>query len=172
MTAEEYAKKHLENELKIINNSDRKIIIPELTIFEKAIIYKYSEDGYQDLNESLRVSKGKHIPTFGAILSECLEKLPNYTGNVYRSINLTDDEYKRYLNNDIIIESFFISTSRSQLIGNQFGNFRFEIFSQTGKCIENISKFANEKEVVFNYETTFRIISVEEINKQIKLIEI
>lgn len=171
MTAEEYANKYLENELKIIDNSDRKIVLPELTIFEKAIIYKYSEDGYQDLNEKLRVNKGKHIPTFGAILSECLEKLPNYTGNVYRSINLTDEEYKRYLNNDTIIEPFFISTSRSQLIGNQFGNFRFEIFSQTGKCIENISKFSNEKEVVINYNKAFKVVSINEMNRQIQLIE-
>lgn len=46
MTAEEYANNYLENELKIIENSERKIVLPELTIFEKAIIYKYSDDGY------------------------------------------------------------------------------------------------------------------------------
>jgi hypothetical protein len=176
MTSEEYANKYLENELKIIENSDRKIISPELTIFEKAIIYKYSEDGYQDLNEKLRISQGANIPIFGKLLSECLDKLPNFLRNVYRSTNLTDEEYNRYLmanlNDKLIIESFFISASRSQLIGNQFGNFRFEIFSQTGKCIESISKFSDEKEVVFNYNTTFKVVSISEINKQIQLIEI
>ena len=172
MTAEQYANIYLENELKIIENSDRKIVLPELTIFEKAIVYKYSEDGYQDLNEQLRLNQEKQIPIFGKILSECLAKLPNFTGNVYRSINLNDEEYNRYCDNEIIVESFFISTSRSKLIGNQFGSFRFEIFSQTGKCIENISKFANEKEVVINYNTTFRVVSVNEINRQIQLIEI
>ena len=59
MTVEEYANKYLENELKIIEGSNRKIVLPELTIFEKAIIYKYSEDGYQDLNEKLRISNGQ-----------------------------------------------------------------------------------------------------------------
>jgi hypothetical protein len=137
MTPEEYVSMYLENELKIIENSDRKNILPELTIYEKAIIYKYSEDGYQDLNEKLRISNGVNIPIFGKLLSECLGKLPNFVGNVYRSTSLTDEEYNRYLTaylkDGLIIESFFISASRSRLIGNQFGNFRFEIFSQTGK---------------------------------------
>jgi ADP-ribosyltransferase exoenzyme len=176
MTPEEYANRYLENEIKIIENTDINNILPELTTHEKAIIYKYSEDGYQDLNEKLRISNGVNIPIFGKLLSECLEKLPNFVGNVYRSTNLTDEEYNRYLTaylkDELIIESFFISTSRSRLIGNQFGNFSFEIFSQTGKCIENISKFYNEKEVVIKYNTSFRVISIDEINRQIQLIEI
>ncbi len=45
MTAEEYANKYLENELKIIENSDRKIILPELTIYEKQSFISIQKTG-------------------------------------------------------------------------------------------------------------------------------
>ena len=86
MTSEEYANKYLENELKIIENSERKIVLPELTIFEKAIIYKYSDDGYQDLNENLRINNGANMPIYGKLLSECLDKLPNFVRNVWGQV--------------------------------------------------------------------------------------
>jgi hypothetical protein len=176
MSAEQYANSYLKDEVKIIESSERQIIVPDLNIFEKALIYKYSEDGYQDLNEQLRSSNGENISKFGQLLYESIEKLPNFIGNVYRSINLNDIEYNKYLtafqNDEIIIEPFFISTSRSQLIGNQFGRIRFEIFCQRGKNIESISKYASEKEVLINYNSQFRVIEVNEIKKHIKLIEI
>jgi hypothetical protein len=176
MTTEEYANIHLVNELKIIENSDRKIILPELTIFEKAIIYKYSEDGYQDLNEKLRISNGANIPIFGKLLSECLDKLPNFVDNIYRGVNLTSKEYNRYLeaylSNEIIGEPFFISTSRSIFVGNQFGNIHFEIFCQTGKNIESIVKHPMEKEILLGNNCKFRVVMANEIEGKIKLIEI
>ena len=176
MTAEEYTITYLENELKIIENSDRNMVLPELTIFEKAIVYKYSEDGYQDLNERLRISKGADIPTFGKLLSECLDKLPNFIDNIHRGVNLTNKEYNRYLeaylNDEIINEPFFISTSRSILVGSQFGNVRFEIFCRTGKNIESIAKHPLEREILLRNNCRFRVISANQIEGKIKLIEI
>ena len=58
MTVEEYATTYLENEIRIIENSYGKNVLTQLNVFEKAIIYKYTEDGFDDLNESLRISKG------------------------------------------------------------------------------------------------------------------
>jgi ADP-ribosyltransferase exoenzyme len=176
MTTEEYANIYLENELKIIENSDRKIILPELTIFEKAIIYKYSEDGYQDLNEKLRISNGVNIPIFGKLLSECLDKLPNFVDNIYRGVNLISKEYNRYLkaylNDEIINEPFFISTSRSLFVGNQFGNIHFEIFCRTGKNIESIAKHPLEKEILLGNNCKFRVVIPNEMEGKVKLIEI
>ena len=176
MTVEEYANKYLKNEVKIIGNSDREIILPELNIFEKAIIYKYSEDGYQDLNERLRISNGANMPIFGKLLSECLDKLPNFSDNIYRGVDLTTDEYSRYLeayiNDEIINEPFFISTSRSILVGNQFGNIHFEIFCQTGKNIESVAKHPMEKEILLGNNCKFRVVIANEIERKIKLIEI
>jgi hypothetical protein len=59
MTTEEYAKEYLTREIQEIENSNRLNVLTDLTVYEKAIIYKYSEDGYLDLNERLRVSEGK-----------------------------------------------------------------------------------------------------------------
>lgn len=85
MTVEEYATTYLENEIRIIENSYRKNILIQLNVFEKAIIYKYTEDGFDDLNESLRISKGEKINLFGKLLAEYLDKLPDFVGTVFRS---------------------------------------------------------------------------------------
>jgi hypothetical protein len=79
MTTEKYAKKHLSREIQLIESSEERLnASPELTVYEKAIIFKYSEDGYLDLNERLRLSEGKDISDFGIFLDECLSKLPDY----------------------------------------------------------------------------------------------
>ena len=69
MTAEEYAKTYLENEIRIIENSHRNDISPELTVFEKAIVYKYTEDGYESLNETLRKNKILEVSEFGKLFA-------------------------------------------------------------------------------------------------------
>ena len=52
MTTEQYAKKYLFREIKEIEISNRLNVLTELTVYEKALILKYSEDGYEDLNEN------------------------------------------------------------------------------------------------------------------------
>ena len=174
MTAEEYALDLLESEIKIINNSDRKNVFPELSVFEKAIILKYSENGYEDLNEKLRTSQENNISPFGFLLADCLKKLPNFVGNVYRSVTLTKKELKDYenafVNNQILIKHFFISTSRSASFANQFGTTRFEIFTKSGKDIEKLSKYTDEKEVIILYNCHFRLVNFSE--NFIQMIEI
>jgi hypothetical protein len=174
MSVEEYASIHLEKEISIIKNSYRNDFLNELTIFEKAIIYKYSEDGYDDLNEKLRVNKGNNIPIFGALLAECLDKLPDFDEIAYRGVNLTPTEFRKYKDalksNDIITEHFFLSSSSSIHIGNSYGSTLFKIFSQKGKEIDKISKFPNEKEVVFRFNSKFRVFEIE--NNYINLIEV
>ena len=174
MTAKDYALDLLESEIKIINSSNRKNVFPELSVFEKAIILKYSENGYEDLNEKLRTSQGKNISPFGLLLADCLNKLPNFVGNVYRGVTLTKKELKNYknafVNNQILIEHFFISTSRSASFANQFGTTRFEIFTKSGKDIEKLSKYTDEKEVIILYNCHFRLVNFSE--NFIQMIEI
>ena len=110
MTTEEYAKEYLFREIKEIENSHRLNVLTELTVYEKAIIYKYSEDGYLDLNEKLRLSEGKDISVFGVLLDECLSKLPDYQGITYRGESLTDLELERYrfaFNNNMPLRQHF-----------------------------------------------------------------
>jgi len=137
MTVEEYATTYLEREIKIIQTSHRKDVLTQLNVFEKAIIYKYTEDGFDDLNETLRISKGEKITLFGTLLAECLDKLPDFDEIAYRGINLTSIEFQKYLNafenGESITEHFFISSSSSIYVGNSYGTVLFKIFSQKGK---------------------------------------
>ena len=166
MTIDEYAKKHLSREIQLIESSEERLnALPELTVYEKAIIFKYSEDGYLNLNERLRLSEGKDISIFGILLNECLRKLPDYQGRVYRGVDLSKYDLNRYLeafkNNILITESFFISTSESQLASRMFGrNVQFQIISKKGKSIREIAKFEDEKEVLFRYNTSFEILDI------------
>jgi ADP-ribosyltransferase exoenzyme len=165
MTTEKYAKKYLTKEIQEIENSNRLNVLTDLTVYEKAIIYKYSEDGYLDLNEKLRISEGKNISTFGVLLDECLSKLPDYQSVVYRGDGLTDSELERYYlafkNDQPLKEYFFASSSKSRLKAYEWcrekNRVLFEIFSLHGKVIEDVSKYSAEKEVLFKYNSDFEV---------------
>ena len=172
---EKYAIGKLSKEIAEIEKSKRNTETPELNVYEKALIYKYSENGYQLVNENLRKSKGKKFDVFGKLLDQTLEKLPNFDGLVYRSANLTNHELRRYndtiAKNDLLKEYSFTSTSKSRLLAMAFkGNTLFRIYSRTGKEIEKIAKFGengiiNEKEVLFSPNKNFRVLEItKEIN--------
>lgn len=173
MTAEEYAKKFLPFEVTEIIRTDRLKEYPELSIYEKAIIFKYSDDGYENLNEKLRVSKGKDIPELGILLNECLDKLPNYYGYVYRGCELTKSELDLYIlkynNKETISEYSFLSTSKRRSIAYEYCrgkyNVMFEILCKHGKEIESIAKHSIEREVLLKNNSTFEVIRVDEPTK-------
>lgn len=168
--AEKYAKTHLSKELAEIQRSERNEQTPGLTIYEKAVIYKYSNDGYEALNENLRRNKGRNENKFGKILASTLSKLPNFDGLVYRSATLTKAERRTYeealAKNTVLTEHTFISTSKSRLMAMAFGgNVLFRIYSRTGKDVEKITKFgkysfSNEQEVLFNVNRRFNVLEV------------
>ncbi len=164
MTTKKYAKKHLSHEIQLIESSDERMnTLPELTVYEKAIIFKYSEDGYLDLNERLRKSEGEDISEFGILLDECLRKLPEYQDVVYRGVILTDTELERYRlafnDNETLREYFFVSSSKSRSKAYEWCSKRnkvlFEIFSFKGKSVEFSSKYPAEKEILFRYNSDF-----------------
>jgi hypothetical protein len=164
MTIEKYATKHLSREIQLIESSEERMnALPELTVYEKAIIFKYSEDGYEDLNEKLRQSEGKDISNFGILLDECLGILPDYQNVVYRGEGLTDSELERYFlafkHNEPLREYFFTSSSKSRLKAYEWcrekNRVLMEIFSFSGKAIEYTSKYPAEKEVLFRYNSDF-----------------
>ncbi|HEY8782805.1 MAG TPA: ADP-ribosyltransferase [Mucilaginibacter sp.] len=141
-----------------------------LSFEEQAIIYKYTEDGYERLNERLRISKGKEFSQFGKFLDKALAKLPNYEDVTYRAVDLTNTELQKYIdakeNNSILVEHSFISASKSKAIANGFGkSCRFRIFSRSGKNIEEFAKYGinhpqNEKEILFRPNSRFKVLEV------------
>jgi len=86
---EKYVKEYLTTELNEFRRSPFLNNYPELSIFEKTIIYKYTEDGFRTLNTALRENKGKYLSKYGHFLKYVLEKLPDYQGIVYRGVDLT-----------------------------------------------------------------------------------
>lgn len=114
--AEEFARFYLSDEIQAIVSSERMNGVKELDAFEKAIIYKYSTDGYIDVNEHLRESNGSVITEFGLLLDQVLEKLPNFKGLVFRRAQVPREQLKKYKrafkNDTIVTEPCFISTSK------------------------------------------------------------
>ena len=91
-----YVEKNLSAELREIERSARNSRVSELNKYEKALIYKYSDDGFDQVNTELRKKKGKNETQFGLLLAQALEKLPNYEGLVYRGVFLTESELQKY----------------------------------------------------------------------------
>jgi len=67
-----------------------------LTTEEKVIIYGYTHDGYEDVNEKLRSYKGQYQNDYAELLTLVLNKIEAYKGLCYRGTNLTDSEIERY----------------------------------------------------------------------------
>lgn len=175
--AKEYALKALGLEVQEICRTDRKSVLNVLSKYEKAIIYKYSVDGYIEENEILRSSEGKSITDFGIALQQSLSKLPNYNRDVvYRCVKLTNLELHRYIdafnNSKLIVEHAFVSTSKSESIADSFeAPVKFIILSKTGKAIEEIAKFgkfntSNEQEVLFMAGTSFQVLDIQTEGKR------
>jgi hypothetical protein len=167
---ESYVTSNLSLELREIINSERKNEFSEITDYEKAIIYKYTEDGYISVNEGLRNSNGKYISNYSKFLTTSLKKLPNYKLLCYRAATLTKADLQKYedayKNNSILIEHTFLSSSKSQILARYFPhNTLFIIKSRNGKDIEKIAKFGlwsgqNEKEVLFVANSKFEVLEM------------
>jgi len=166
-----YVERYLQNELLAVQNSLRVNELNNLSIYEKATIYKYTNDGYESLNENLRATKGINNNLYGTFLEQTLKKLRNYVGVVYRGVFLYPDEIQRYssaLSDNVLINEYsFLSTSSMVSIANQVPgmNCLFVIFSKTGKEIEKIAKFGlhnppNEHEVLFPPNIEFKVLGI------------
>ncbi len=142
-----------------------------LSLHEIALIYHYSDSGYENINNTLKKNKGIATNNHIRFLCDTLNKLPDYQGVVFRGVNFDKFQKQRYIDafnqNKPIQEFCFISTSRSELIANSFskGDTMCMIFSKTGKQIENFSKFGlhsgqNEKEVLFLPNTIFEVLEI------------
>lgn len=164
-----------------IEKSPRISELPNLTVFEKSLIYKYSEDGYEMANETLRQTKGIEMNDFAKLLFIILGKLPDYKGLVYRNVDLTQTQLRRYQKafseNKPVKEYAFVSTSKSSLIAGQYGgNTAFKIFSRTGKSIDKIAKFGvhnpapNEQEVLFRANRIFKVLQISKDGDKTKII--
>lgn len=164
-----FAQNHLSDEIKEVTSSTRKSAFKNLSNEQRAIIYKYTDDGYKAINQVLRESKGKNLDEFGKHLNSSLNKLPKFEGLIYRGVLLSKASLQRYLKahevGELIEEHCFVSCSKSRTIAMTHGNTLFRIFSRTGRDVELLSKYGtfgdiNEKEVILKPNRKFRILEI------------
>ena len=162
---EKYVHARLEDELKKVRRYSANSLT-HISDEEKAILFYYTESGYESLNEMLRDSNGTKISEYGEYLEFVLSKLDSYEGVVYRGTKLSKYKLEKYWlafeNKEAVIDHAFVSTSQKKSIARQFGTIIFEIFSKNGKSIENVSKFGlnfgqNEYEVLFQRASKFLV---------------
>jgi len=135
---ENYARRYLADEIRAIQQGGQQHVTPELSLFEKAVIYKYSNDGYEGLNERLRRNGGQINMPFGRYLYRALGKLPDFNDLVYRVVRLSAAQLAFYQNcfnlNAPVQERTFLSTSKSRLVAMQYtGNALFRSTPRRGK---------------------------------------
>jgi len=152
-------------------------VLPPLDELECTIVYKYSKDGYIDLNGWLRDQKNEGLPEFGEHLRGSLVKLPSYKGLAYRGVNLTTGQMQLYQDHlksgKPLKEHPFLSTSRRRTLAMQFGiRPLFIIHSKNGKLVENYTRFGtgspfNESEVIFLNSSTFIVADISKENDRV-----
>ena len=122
MDLEQYVEQHLPMALNRIIESDRVNELPNLTIYEKAIIFAYTDvhgSHHQILNERLRASKGTDVSDFGHLLEATLAKLDDYEDLVFRGVDRAYCDVQRYIKaketKTRVIEYQFLSASKFQI---------------------------------------------------------
>lgn len=166
-----YVHEHLAESFKIIQKTGRQQVLPHINDFQKAIIYKYTDDGYEDINDQLR--QQKPITKLGKFLIDSLLPLDEYKGLCYRSIKCSKlhlEKYaKAFVEDSIITESSFLSCSKTKNLAFLFSaSPMFIINSKKGRDIELIAKYGhfsnqNEKEIVFLPNTQFKVLDIQEL---------
>jgi len=131
-----------------------------LTIDETGSITRYiSSDSYK-INEKLRNNLQLSVEdkTFIALLDSALEKLPNYDGMVYRSIDVLDAD--AYIREYVVgyVKQFQAYTSSSTGVYDDRLLIQYVIKSETGKDIREFN-FA-EAEILFKRDTLFLVEKV------------
>ncbi len=145
--------------------------VTELSVWEKVLIYSYSLDGYEGLNEALRAGKAHRME---GVLNEALGKLPDIGDAVYRGALLAEHEksiyVKHFQEQTPLVEPAFISSSTSKRVANLYSgaDTLFYIESEHGKSIEQFSFYGknhpqNEREILFKSKSIFIVDAVEKI---------
>ena len=172
MKLNEYVELRYPDALNAIRESKWARELTELTEHEKAIIYAYSDEGYE-VNAELRKFRELVTPEFAVHLNAALSKLPSTNAVVHRGIWRMGSVLKMYQEafktGEVLTEYGFTSASKSRGIAEQFGEIVLDIASKNGKAIEKLTKFGasvmdNEQEVLFKSGSKFLVRSIVERN--------
>lgn len=181
-----YISRHLPAELYLMQTGGYATAHPTLPAEEKALLYYYTNNGSTDINQQLHVSQGVPANAISQELVAALSKMPLYEGSAYSAAHLSLAELSRLRavftdgtpqTAQTITWPAFLSASRSVLIAERYFNYTgpprphnclFQLSSLRGRSIELLSHYgpngpdpqANEQEILFLPNTTFRIVGV------------
>ena len=146
----------------------------KIDLVEVSAINYYTRLGYDEINVALRSGDVELLKKLQPVIeaaSSGLAKMTDkvFTGTVYRGAYLPANITSAYKVGANVTEKAFTSTSRS-FADKLPGNVLFVIQSKTGKMIEELSTFVNEKEVLFAPGTVFKVISKTVEGKNIKIL--
>lgn len=150
----------------------------DLSTDEKRVLVAYLTNSSREINKSLRGEiEDKDASLLADLVSKSVKKLKSYQGETYRQVKFErEKDYKNFISlykkGEIITEKGFISSglNKQKITKKFYGNYevKFTIKSRNGK---NITHYNNEeKEILFDRNTKFRVISVRGNN--IKLEEV
>lgn len=172
-----YAKKACPDALRIVQTGGYATALPQLSAAEKAVLYHYTEDGYEALNATLHAHPRAALPELGRALVTILTKLPPYAEAAYCGVHLSPRELQFYRacarSATPVHWPAFLSTSLRARMAMRFlrtepKNCLVVIQSKTGRLIEEVAKWGihglapgqNEAEVLFAPQTTFDVLAV------------
>lgn len=135
-----------------------------LTLDEQKAINEYISSGSYTINEKLRngIKLNKEEKQFVDNLEKALKKMPNYEGNLTRSLYFySEEETKEFLKNykigDVIDFKEFISTTKGKIY-NPEGQVQIVIVnSKKGRDIEKYNP--KEKEVLYERKSMFKTLN-------------
>ncbi len=138
----------------------------ELSPEDLSAIADYTGDGYSEINGALRgddIDARMAVEERAQALSDALQKLPVHEGFVFRGLqnDLTPEQVARYAPGTMVTERAFTSASTSSDEMFQGGNVGFAIESATGRDVSEVSEYGNEREVLFDKDTSFRVESAQ-----------
>lgn len=142
------------------------VIGEEMTDEEAQALGYYTGNGYRMMNPTLRSGTLDQVERVAPTLAKAmaaLKKAPVHQGWVFRGTSLTAEQLARYQVGARIIEPHFTSSSSSFAIAEEFrgsGNVQMQIYSASGRSVHGVTAFARENEVLFNYASTFEVLSV------------
>ncbi len=125
----------------------------------------YTGEDYSMINRALRennVETHKFMDVYIEEAEAALKKLPPYKGIVLRGEHMDADRFHRdFFGKQSINTKQFFSTSMDTSFP---GNAQYVVNSKTGKEITFISKFPNEREILFPKGIEFEVISAKEVS--------
>lgn len=164
--------------LRVVQHGDYTTALPQLAVAEKALVYHYTEDGYEALNEGLHATPHAPLSAAAQALVATLAKLPPHVGEAFSGVWLRRSELQFYqacaLTGTPVRWPAFLSASLKNSIAMKFlrtgrKNCLFVMQSKTGRLIEAVSRYGshgqapeqNEYEVLFSPQTEFDVLAVE-----------